>query len=295
MNVHHLELFFYVAKFEGITAAVRKMPYGIQQPALSGQLLQLEKNLGLRLFHRRPFALTPEGEKLYDYVYPFFSKMGEMEESLKGREQRHLRVAASASVLRNHLPAVLEKMRDQEPDLRLSLKEIEPQQIGTALDNQEADVGITLLEGTITKGQRSMLLMKLPPVLLVPNTWKEKKLADLLTPDEWEKGTVGTRDLIALPSSELLRRNFEKELTRQQIVWEPTMEVNSLDLIRDYTQRGFGVGLGLSIPGITTSGLREVPLKGFPSLEVHAVTRGAPKPLVLRFLKIAQDYVKELG
>ena len=42
MNIHHLELFYFVAKYEGITAAVRKMPYGIQQPAVSGQILQLE-------------------------------------------------------------------------------------------------------------------------------------------------------------------------------------------------------------------------------------------------------------
>ena len=57
-DVHHLELFYYVAKHQGITAAVRKMPYGIQQPAVSGQLLQLEKHLGVKLFHRRPFSLA---------------------------------------------------------------------------------------------------------------------------------------------------------------------------------------------------------------------------------------------
>ena len=33
MNIHHLELFYYVAKFGGISEAVRNMPYGIQQPA----------------------------------------------------------------------------------------------------------------------------------------------------------------------------------------------------------------------------------------------------------------------
>ncbi len=37
MNVHHLELFYFVAKYGGITPAVRQMPYGIQQPAVSGQ------------------------------------------------------------------------------------------------------------------------------------------------------------------------------------------------------------------------------------------------------------------
>ena len=75
MNVHHLELFYYVARFGGIAAAVRGMPYGIQQPAVSGQILQLEEVLGVSLFQRRPFALTPAGRDLYAFVEPFFSQL----------------------------------------------------------------------------------------------------------------------------------------------------------------------------------------------------------------------------
>ena len=45
MNVHHLELFYYVAKHGGISAAVRHIPYGIQQPAVSGQMGALEADL----------------------------------------------------------------------------------------------------------------------------------------------------------------------------------------------------------------------------------------------------------
>jgi DNA-binding transcriptional LysR family regulator len=57
MNIHHLELFYYVAKHGGIAAAVRNMPYGIQQPAVSGQIAKLEEALGAKLFNRRPFSL----------------------------------------------------------------------------------------------------------------------------------------------------------------------------------------------------------------------------------------------
>src|SRR5215831_13159259 len=45
MNVHHLELFYYVAKHGGIMPAVRNIPYGIQQPAVSAQVAQLEEFL----------------------------------------------------------------------------------------------------------------------------------------------------------------------------------------------------------------------------------------------------------
>ena len=47
MNIHHLELFYYVARHGGISEAVRNMPYGIQQPAISGQVIQLEEFLGV--------------------------------------------------------------------------------------------------------------------------------------------------------------------------------------------------------------------------------------------------------
>src|SRR5205085_12276845 len=65
MNIHHLELFYYVARHGGIMEAVRNIPYGIQQPAVSGQVAQLEEQLGVTLFQRRPFSLTPAGKKLY--------------------------------------------------------------------------------------------------------------------------------------------------------------------------------------------------------------------------------------
>src|SRR5690242_11192745 len=99
MNIHHLELFFYIAKHGGISAAARNMPYGIQQPAISGQITQLEKSLGLSLFHRRPFALTAAGKALFAEIEPFFSRLRELPSHLKGQADQRLRLAAPAQVL----------------------------------------------------------------------------------------------------------------------------------------------------------------------------------------------------
>ncbi len=76
MNIHHLELFYYVAKHGGIAAAVRNMPYGIQQPAVSGQIARLEEALGAKLFNRRPFLLLPAGAELFEFTKPFFRRCG---------------------------------------------------------------------------------------------------------------------------------------------------------------------------------------------------------------------------
>jgi len=75
MNIHHLELFYYVARHGGIVPAVRNMPYGIQQPAVSGQIARLEESLGTKLFNRRPFALLPAGKELFEFIRPFFDEI----------------------------------------------------------------------------------------------------------------------------------------------------------------------------------------------------------------------------
>src|SRR3954468_18239376 len=96
MNVHHLELFYYVAKHGGISAAVRQIPYGIQQPAVSGQMRALEENTGAQLFERSPFRLTPAGEKLYAHVLPFFENLEALASELRdGAGESELRVGAS--------------------------------------------------------------------------------------------------------------------------------------------------------------------------------------------------------
>src|SRR6185369_14665889 len=119
MNIHFLELFYYVAKHGGISEAVRNMPYGIQQPAMSGQIIQLEESLGVTLFQRRPFALTPHGEELYKFIAPFFDNLTAMADKIRGGISQHVRIGASEIVLRDHLPAVLQAMRKQFPKLKV--------------------------------------------------------------------------------------------------------------------------------------------------------------------------------
>jgi len=93
MNIHHLELFYYVAKHGGIAAAVRKMPYGIQQPAVSGQIARLEEALGAKLFNRRPFSLLPAGVELFEFIKPFFDNVEKVAGRIRGASQQ-LRIAA---------------------------------------------------------------------------------------------------------------------------------------------------------------------------------------------------------
>ncbi|GAA5494311.1 HTH-type transcriptional regulator cbl [Rubritalea halochordaticola] len=295
MNVHHLELFYYVAKYEGITAAVRKMPYGIQQPAVSGQILQLENELGVKLFNRRPFALTKAGEDLYDFAYPFFSRLADIEERLKGEESSHLRIAASASVLGNHLPEVLEKLKLKTPDLKLTLKEVEPSEVFGLLTSQQADVAVTVLHDRLSDGLKSIELMRIPLALAVPASCKVSSLEDLLEDCPYGDGKIGKIPLVGLPANETLQRLFQQGLNQQSVRWEVSMEVNALDVIQRYVGRGFGAGITVAIPGVNLyQGRQLLPLDGFPPLVIGAVYQGSLKPITQEFLEAAKSHVASL-
>ena len=291
-NLHHLELFYYVAKYGGITPAVRKMPYGIQQPAVSGQMLQLEKELGVKLFNRRPFALTHAGNQLFEFLNPFFSELPNIAEQLMGEESYHLRLAASGTVLSNHLPEVLDKLKKQYPNLKLSMTElIASESAENLLATQEIDIAITTLNSSLPGSVKKIELLKVPLVLVVPENSEYKTFSKLQSGDDQKI----TEPLISLSSEHTINVIFQNELKNRDINWDTHVEVTSLELISNYTNRGYGIGLTLDAPGIKLpKGLRKINLRGFPQLKMGILYQGKLKPIAEKFALLAAIHAKQL-
>jgi len=291
-NVHHLELFYYVATFGGITPAVRKMPYGIQQPAVSSQMLQLERELGVKLFNRRPFALTPAGSELHEFISPFFSGLPDMAAKLRGEESTHLRLAASGSVLANHIPDVLETIKRKVPSLRLTLQEaVKPSEIELLLANQEIDFAISTLQKSTSSTIKTLELLRLPLILITPNNDKIKGFSAITK----KSGDRIDKPLISLSSEHEINTIFQDELVKRKLIWNPTVEVTSLDLVSRYTKCGYGYGLTIDAPGIKIpAGLRKIALRGFPALRLGLMFQGKLKPIAENFALAAVAYAKRI-
>jgi DNA-binding transcriptional LysR family regulator len=270
MNIHHLELFYYVARFEGISAACRQIPYGVQQPAVSAQLAALEKSLGVTLFARRPFVLTDAGRALYDFVRPFFSGLADMESLLRGQLGSRLRLAGLTEVMRGHVPALLGELRVRFPGLSVTLHEIDQRGAEKLIADGGADLAITVLESRLPPGFRSIRLAELRPCLLVPSAFPERSVKALFA-----AGASGKLPLVSLPDHELLPRLFHRELTRRGLVWKTAMEASSQDLVAIYVRHQLGVGLGVAVPEMhSESAFRVVALRGFPTLPIGVFWRG---------------------
>ena len=214
MNVHHLELFYYVARHGGIMPAVRNIPYGIQQPAISSQMAQLEEYLGTTLFQRRPFELAAEGEKLFQFIQPFFSQLDKIAGELQGGQTRHIRIGASAIVLRDHLPEVFHIVRKKFPGLKLSLREGYPAQLEQMLERDEVDLVFTLIEKKAPAGTHSMTLLELPLVLLARKEGGIRSAEEL-----WRRDKID-EPLICLPAAESICKKFQDELQKRGVLAE---------------------------------------------------------------------------
>lgn len=289
MNIHHLELFYYVARYKGISEAVRNMPYGIQQPAVSGQIIQLEEFLGVTLFHRRPFELTQAGEELFRFIEPFFSNLDAMTKKLQGGTAHHIRIGASEIVLRDHMPELTQRVKEKFPKLKFTLREGYQPQIEAWLDKQEIDLGLTLLSERQSPGVSTFPLFQLPLMLIVPRKSKLTTAEDLWKLDRIEES------LITLPAYESMCRNFQQGLSKRGLDWFPSIEVSSLKLIETYVVSGFGLGLFLNIPKMTLAPqVRSIPLPDFQPVTFGAIWRGKASPVIEAFLEAIKTRSKSL-
>ena len=289
MNIHHLELFYYVARHGGISEAVRNIPYGIQQPAVSGQIAQLEEFLGTTLFQRRPFMLTAAGERLYRFIEPFFSGIDALALELQGGAVRQIRIGASDIVLRDHLPELLQTVRQKYPRLNLTLRDDYEPELERLLEKQEIDVAVTLVEGKAPPGIQSLALLELPLVLLAPKKSKITSVEEL-----WRQDKI-REPLICLPAGEPICQNFQRGLNRLGVDWFPALEVSSVDLIETYVASGFGLGLTVSIPKAKVSpNVRVLSLPDFAPVSMGVLWRGKPTPPVQMFLEALQARARHL-
>ena len=284
LNPHHLELFYHVARHGGISRALRHIPYGIQQPAVSGQILQLEDGIGVKLFSRAPFRLTAEGEELFAFVRPFFENIDAVEARLRAGSAPTLRIGAAEPVLRDHLPSVLKTLRRAQPSLRLQLRSGYQSQLETWLLEHEIDLAITALESRPPASLRCQRLVRIPLVLLVPGRSRFRDAGQF-----WAQFRPEA-PLISLPPTETIARHFELGLRRRHRTWAPTIVASSLETVARYVADGHGFGAGVADSRLPR-GVRALRLDDFPPIEIIALWIGRPPAIVQAALEAMGGYV----
>ena len=153
MDNKKYEAFLTISETGSITRAADIMGY--TQSGLTQMIKNLEAELGLTLLTRtnRGVSLTNNGRRLL----PFIREEQHAEERIRqecaaiaGVHSGKLTVGCLASVSESWMPAVLEKLARQYPDIKFSMQELESPAIRDMLAEGRLDIGICEIENEST-------------------------------------------------------------------------------------------------------------------------------------------------
>jgi DNA-binding transcriptional LysR family regulator len=152
-----LRYFCAVAEEQSFTLAARRLH--VSQSGVSGQVRDLEQELGVALFRRnqRSVSLTPEGSAFLSEAQDILDRSDRavkmVARAAKG-SYGQLKVGLCGPATAPFLPRLIREFRKRQPGISLSLRDLEPARQPEALVSGEIDVGFTrgipaLLRGTL--------------------------------------------------------------------------------------------------------------------------------------------------
>src|SRR5215831_11815637 len=148
MDVRHARTFVTVAELGTVSKASLRLR--IAQPALSRQIIDLEHELGLRLFDRvgRRLLLTGEGEQLIAGCRLLLNSAAAVKEQaqlLRQGDTGTLRVAGSPQHIEGVLSGFLHRYAQRYPKVDVRIREGTGSEILTLLERGEIHLGQNLL------------------------------------------------------------------------------------------------------------------------------------------------------
>lgn len=261
MNLNHLAIFQAVASCSSVSAGAGRLH--ISQSAVSKQLGEFERALGVQLFDRLPRGVrtTEAGRLLLGYANRLFAIEAEAEQALGDLQQLvrgRIAIGASRTIGGYLLPEVLAGFRRRYPDVELSLQVENTQAIETKLIAGEIDIGFA--EGVVSSG------------LLDYQLFAQDELVLIASPDH-EAVARAPLPLAALADYPMLmhevgsgtRAVTEKALGAKRLQIHPAMTLASTEAIKQTVATGIGLAILSRLAIRTELGagiLAVVPVKG---------------------------------
>ncbi|SDI32634.1 LysR family transcriptional regulator [Alteribacillus bidgolensis] len=148
MDIKQLHLFLEVYKEMSISKASQKLH--ISQPALSKSLLQLEQELGLRLFDRstRHLHITKEGEIMLSHAQKVIRDMEDMKqeaEDIKLRKKGSFKFGLPPVIGSNIFPDIIASFKTYNPEIEMEIVEEGAKIMEASLLEGKIDVGVGIL------------------------------------------------------------------------------------------------------------------------------------------------------
>lgn len=238
-NLEAYKVFYYVAKYGGITVASEKLC--ISQPAVSQSIKQMEQNLGVSLFVRTPKGtkLTAEGELLYGYVKEGYEMIIKGEGKLRewlNLEDGEIHIGASDMTLRYYLLPYLEKFHEKYPKIKVSVTNGPTPETLSYLKEGRIDFGVVTEPIQKATDYQLYRVREIEDIFVAGNKFFSLK-DQCLSYKELEQNPV-----ICLESNTSTRTYVDDWLLKHKVKLTPEIELATSDMIIQFAKRNFGIG-----------------------------------------------------
>lgn len=264
MELRVLNYFLMVAREENITKAAQLLH--VTQPTLSRQLMQLEKELGVRLFHRGKHSvrLTEEGMLLRRRAQELVSLSEKTKQELQCREEvpaGEIAIGCGETKSMSLLSSSMVSFRERYPLVQFSIYSAIADDIKERIEKGLLDMGLLVEPVDISKYEYIRLPVKERWGVLVR---EDSPLA--------RKASVTPEDLLDIPLIMSRREPVKNQLAswfgtvfdQMEIAATYNLIVNAAFMV----EQGLGVALCFDL-GAVFENLRFVPL--WPRMETGSV------------------------
>jgi LysR family transcriptional regulator, cys regulon transcriptional activator len=242
MNLLQLQIVVAITD-TGLSISAAADTLELSQPALSKQLMALEKELGLHLFDRRGKRLeriTPAGEEVLIIarrVLGELTNIRAISSEFKNAIGGALTIATTHTQARYVLPAVIEPFMKRFPMCKLALKQGTPQACAAFVASGQADIAIATEALADHPDLATLPVYDWNRVLVVP---KGHALANIKKPKLAE---VALHPLITYDGTFTGRSKIDAAFRQAGLLPNVVLTALDSDVIKTYVRLGLGVGI----------------------------------------------------
>ena len=248
LNFHQLYIFQTVASHLSFSRAAEALE--ITQPAVSIQVQELERFLGITLFHRRPRGLrmTDSGDAVLAYSQQIFSLSSQLMNTVQEMEDLksgHLVLGASTTPGEYVLPLVVGRFRQVYPGIHVKLAIGNTQTIIQRILDRDMDLGMVGDHVEEYSSELEMVDYQEDEIVLVAAPSHPAASLGRLTPEQ-----VVDLGLVAREEGSATRRSAERQFQKLGVTPNIVVELGSNQAVKQAAAAGGGIGI-ISRLGIT--------------------------------------------
>ncbi|MGY6128323.1 LysR family transcriptional regulator (plasmid) [Paraburkholderia strydomiana] len=238
------QLITFAAVAEHLNISRAAVALHLSQPAVSGQLRQLQDEFGEPLYQRegRGVRLTPAGEQLASYAARLrdtWRQAHAYRDALRGLEQGTLRIGATTTPASYLLPYLIADFHRRYPDVALHTADGNTTDIVGALGS----VDIALIEGPVGAD--------LPPDTAV-HAWREDEIVAIMPRAHSlaasasgagvDLAALGAEPLIVREAGSGVRQIVERAFARAGVPMRVALEIAGVEGVKEAVRAGMGIG-----------------------------------------------------